>query len=188
MLRIVGGKLSGRKIEPPASLTTRPMMDRVREALFNILVHRDWGSEIGELFIEETRVLDAFCGTGALAFEAISRGAGLATLFDKDRNAVEVASKNAASLKIKDNCVIQLIDTLAPPRAAKPCKLVFLAPPYRKNLILPAVESLRQAGWIAPHAVVVVETARKEELSVAEGFALVQQRTYGDTALHFWMR
>jgi 16S rRNA (guanine966-N2)-methyltransferase len=187
-MRIVGGTLSGRRIEPPLSRVTRPMMDRVRESLFNVLAHRDWGSEIGDLFAASTHVLDAFCGTGALAFEALSRGAVEATLFDKDRQALDIATKNAATLGLKHRCAIQMADALAPPRAGKPCRLVFLAPPYRKELIPPAFVALDQAGWIARHAVIVAETARKEELPVPEGLALQLQRFYGDTGLHFITR
>jgi 16S rRNA (guanine966-N2)-methyltransferase len=187
-MRIVGGALSGRKIEPPLSRTTRPMMDRVREALFNILAHRDWGQEIGDLFGKKIHVLDAFCGTGALAFEALSRGAGHATLFDKDVQALSVAQKNAAAFGLMGRCVIQPADALLPPRANESCRLVFLAPPYRKGLIPPALAALDQAGWIAPHAVLVAETGRKEELPAADGFILILRRFYGDTALHFFVR
>src|SRR5580698_6243630 len=125
-MRITGETLSGRKIEPPLSLTTRPMMDRVRQALFNILAHHDWGKEVGDV-LSSTQVLDAFCGTGALAFEAISYGAARATLFDTSRPALDVANKNAAALGIKKQCVILQADATEPARAKDPCKLVFLA-------------------------------------------------------------
>jgi len=187
-MRIVGGALSGRKIEPPLSRVTRPMMDRIREALFNIIAHRDWGKEIGEIFSENTHVLDAFCGTGALAFEALSWGAGTATLFDKDHNALEIATKNAASLSLQKRCVIQMTDALTPPRAGKPCKLVFLAPPYHKELIPPSLAALDTAGWIAPQALIVVETARKEDAGIEPPFNLVLERFYSDTGLHFYVR
>jgi len=187
-MRIVGGTLSGRKIEPPLSLVTRPMMDRVRESLFNVLAHRDWGPELGDLFEAEINVLDAFCGTGALAFESLSRGAAQATLFDKDQQALMIAKKNAATLGLTSRCNILMGDATQPPRATKQCALVFLAPPYRKGLIPPALAALDQAGWIAKHAVIVAETAKKEELPALEGFPLLLQRFYGDTGLHFMAR
>lgn len=186
-MRIVGGSLSGRKIEPPTSRATRPMMDRVRQALFNILEHHDWSKGIGDLFFE-TEVLDAFCGTGALAFEAISRGAKHATLFDTSRPALVVTKKNAVTLGIEKQCAILEGDALAPRPAKKPCKLVFLAPPYRKNFIPPAMLALNKAGWIAPHALIAAETAKKEALEIPEGFTLLFSRYYGDTALHFITR
>jgi 16S rRNA (guanine966-N2)-methyltransferase len=186
-MRITGGILAGRKIEPPLSRTTRPMMDRIRQALFNILAHHDWGREIGNVFAE-THVLDAFCGTGALAFEAISYGAAHATLFDKDRNALDVATKNAASLGIKNQCDIRLGDATQPARATKPCKLVFLAPPYRKGLIPPALVALDKMGWIAKNPLVLAETAKKEALEIQEDFQILLSRYYADTALHFVTR
>ncbi len=186
-MRIVGGTLSGRKIEPPLSLTTRPMMDRIRQALFNILEHHDWGNDIGDV-LHTTHVLDAFCGTGALAFESLSRGAAHATLFDKDREALTIAGKNAETLGVKKSCAILAANTLQPPAATVSCKLVFLAPPYRKNLIPPALQALDKAGWIMPHALIVAETAKKETLELPSGYDICFTRTYGDTALHFVTR
>ena len=187
-MRIVGGSLSGRKIEPPLSLTTRPMIDRVRESLFNILAHRDWGKAIGDLFENDFRALDAFCGTGALAFEAISRGAAQATLFDKDAQALQVARHNAEHLGVAGQCQILAADATQPPQAPAPGQLVFLAPPYNKNLIPPAFAALDAAGWIAPHAVIVAETARKEPLAPLPGCEVVVARTYGAATLHFLKR
>lgn len=187
-MRIVGGALSGRKIEPPLSLVTRPMMDRVREALFNILAHREWGKDIGDLFVEDICVLDAFCGTGALALEALSWGAGKATLFDRDAQALKIARQNAGTLGLSDRCQILAVDSTEPPQAQGACKLVFLAPPYRKGLIPPAFSALDSAGWIAPHAVIIAETAKKEAFAPVEGCEVVVSRNYGDTALHFLKR
>lgn len=183
-MRIVGGTLSGRKITPPLSLVTRPMMDRIRQALFNILAHHDWGKDIGNI-LEGTHVLDAFCGTGALAFEALSWGATHATLFDRDRQALQITTKNAEHLVLRDRCQITLCDTLIPPRAPHACQLIFLAPPYRKNLIPPSMLSLRQAGWMKKHTLIVAETAKKEPLEIPQGFSLLLSRFYGDTGLHF---
>jgi 16S rRNA (guanine966-N2)-methyltransferase len=165
------------------------MMDRVREALFNILAHRDWGKAIGELFEEETHALDAFCGTGALAFEALSWGVGFATLLDKDAQALNTTRHNATSLGIASKCRILSADATQPPvNSAAPHKLVFLAPPYRKNLIPPSFLALDAAGWIASRALIVVETAKNEHLENLPGCAIVLSRFYGDTGLHFFSR
>lgn len=186
-MRITGGILAGRKIEPPLSLTTRPMMDRVRQALFNILQHHDWGNEIGKV-LDHTYILDAFCGTGALAYEALSHGATHATLFDRDRQALQIATQNATALGVKEHCDIVATDTLHPPKAHQKCRLVFLAPPYRKNLIPAALTALDRAGWVAPNALILAETAKKEALQLPEGFAILLSRFYGEPALHFIAR
>lgn len=187
-MRIVGGSLSGRKIAPPLSRTTRPMMDRVREALFNILAHHEWGKDIGDLFEEDVDVLDAFCGTGALAFEALSWGAGRATLFDKDVEALAVARQNAVSLELTDRCTILSGDSTRPPKAFRTHKLVFFSPPYRKGLIPPSFRALDAAGWIAPHAVIVAETARNEAFDPLPGCTLAVCRKYGEAVLHIMTR
>ena len=162
------------------------MMDRVREALFNILAHRDWG--VAGDVLDGTRVLDAFCGTGALAFEALSWGAAQATLFDLASEALKIARKNAESLGLKERADMRLGDALAPPQAVTACQLIFLAPPYRKNLIPPALSAFEKAGWIAPHALIVAETARDETLVLPEGYPVVLERSYADTTLRFAVR
>jgi 16S rRNA (guanine966-N2)-methyltransferase len=185
-MRIIGGKLSGQTIAAPAGRTTRPMLDRIRQALFNIIEHHDWEG-LGDPLLGVS-VLDAFCGTGALAFEALSRGAARATLFDKDRDALNVAKKNAAKLGVASLCHIAGIDTLHPPKAVYACALVFVAPPYRKHLIAPSLAALDDAGWIAENALVVAETAKKEPLELPDNFMPLFSRAYADTALHFVQR
>jgi 16S rRNA (guanine966-N2)-methyltransferase len=163
------------------------MMDRIREALFNILAHHDWGRPIGDV-LKDTHVLDAFCGTGALALEALSRGAAFATLFDKDAQALRVAQHNAQQLGLTERCRISSADALQPPKAAQACRLIFLAPPYRKGLIPPALAALDQAGWIDRHALIMAETAKREELEIPAGFTSFSSRSYSDTMLHFFGR
>jgi len=183
-MRIIGGTLSGRKLKAPAGRTTRPMTDRVREALFNVLAHHDWGEKIGNL-LDGTRVLDAFCGTGALSFEALSRGAAHAVLFDKDRQALLAAKENAAALGLEKSCKIMPGDALRPPRPDAPCQLIFLAPPYRKDLVLPALLAFEKAGWIAPNALIVIEVSKKETLALPEKYEVLVTKKYGDTVVHF---
>ncbi|HUY67764.1 MAG TPA: 16S rRNA (guanine(966)-N(2))-methyltransferase RsmD [Alphaproteobacteria bacterium] len=182
-MRIIGGKLSGRTITAPRGTATRPTQDRLREALFDIITHRDWDG-IGDPLTGAT-VLDAFCGTGALAFEALSRGASHAVLFDQDRNALRTAKENAAKLGLAKVCQIVNVDARHPPKVTGACRLVFLDPPYGKNLIAPALSALDEAGWIAKDALIIAETAKKEILELPENFAPFFSRFYGDTGLHF---
>lgn len=183
-MRIIGGRLSGRKIVAPGGRTTRPMQDRVREGMFNILAHHDWGERIGNPF-DGARVMDAFCGTGALAFESLSRGAAFATLFDKDRQALRAAKENAAVLGLQKLCRIVPADATAPPKAEAACGLVFLAPPYRKGLVVPALSALDKAGWIDENALIVIETAKNEKLELQEKYSVLAERVYGDTSIIF---
>lgn len=187
MMRITGGALVGRRIEPPVSSVTRPMRDRVRQALFNILAHHDWGDDIGDV-LRNANVLDAFCGTGALALESLSWGARHATLFDKDRDALTIARGNAQSLGVMGQTTILAADTLLPPKASEACDLIFLAPPYRMGLIPPALIALDQAGWFSEHPLILVETAKNEELPLPDGFIKLFDRGYGETILTFIAR
>lgn len=181
-MRIIGGELSGRRIEAPEGQTTRPMSDRVRGALFNILEHHEWD----EFVLDGAQVLDMFCGTGALAFEALSRGAAHATLFDMDEAALRTARDNAAALGLAGRCGIIRADATRPPRnAGQPCNLVFVAPPYRKGLVRPAIEAAKKAGWLNISALLIIEVAKHEKLEVPEGLTIELSRTHGDTTLHF---
>jgi len=186
-MRIIGGKLSGRTIEAPEGKTTRPMLDRIRQAVFNIIEHHDWGKTVGNP-LTGVNVMDAFCGTGALAFESLSRGAKQATAFENDRNALNVATKNAEKLGLQKICQIISADTLHPPKASYECRLVFIAPPYRKGLIVPALAALDMQKWIAANALIIAETARKEALEMPAHFVAVLSRAYADTAVHFVTR
>lgn len=179
-MRIVGGTLAGRTLNAPDGMTTRPTTDRVRESLFNILIHRDWdGWEL-----DGATALDAFAGSGALAFEALSRGASRATFFDTSRAALDCITANAKALGLADRVTIRQADALKPPKAPAPCTLIFLDPPYRKQMIPPALVALREAGWIAQGALIVAETAKSETLALPEGFTGRDSRTYGDSTLH----
>jgi len=181
-MRITGGNKRRHGLKAPAGWNTRPTSDRVREALFNILMHHDFGPVVGDP-LANARVLDAFCGTGALAFEALSRGAASATLFDIDRVAVTVAQDNAAALGFAAQCAVQRADAAKPPRAGLPCNLLFLDPPYRKNLAPKALLALDETGWLAPVCVIVIETAKDEALSLPERYAPLLHRVWGDTAI-----
>ncbi|MDD3288555.1 MAG: 16S rRNA (guanine(966)-N(2))-methyltransferase RsmD [Alphaproteobacteria bacterium] len=186
-MRITGGILSGRKLEAPEGASTRPTSDRVREAIFNILAHRDWGDHISDAF-EGVHALDAFCGTGAFALESLSYGAKQATLFDIDRKALSFARVNAEKLGLLDRCAIMPVDATHPPAAKSPCQLIFLDPPYRKNLVPLALKALDEAGWIAPHALIVAETGKSEKIPWPDSFTEILNRAYGDTAVCFLVK
>jgi 16S rRNA (guanine966-N2)-methyltransferase len=182
-MRITGGTLLGRTLRAPTGRATRPTSDRVREALFNILGHHDWGEDVLNPLLGAT-VLDAFGGTGALALESLSRGAQQATIFDTDRDALRAANANVESLQLGNVCFVKQANALRPPMG-RPCTLVFLDPPYRKGLVIPALQALATANWIAEGALLVIETAKGETSDPVLGVAPIIDRTYGDTTLTF---
>lgn len=177
-MRIVAGTHKGRTIAAPEGRDIRPTSDRVRESLFNILEHRGWGSG-GQSLLPGARVLDAFCGTGALGLEALSRGAAHATFMDNARAALALCRENVRKFAETARADILQGDCLHPVRPRQPCSIVFLDPPYDEGLAVPALEALAAAGWIAVDALCVVETAAKDVLAPPPGFETLDGRRYG---------
>lgn len=179
-MRIVAGVWRGRALIAPAGQATRPTADRVRQALFDMLLHAPWG---GRDVVEGARVLDAFAGTGAFGLEALSRGAAHATFMEQDRAALAALRGNVAACRAEDRALVLGVDVLRAP-AGKPCGLVFLDPPYGHELVPRAMDRLRTAGWIAPGALVVVETGCDE--AMPELGELLAERTHGAARLRVW--
>ncbi len=182
-MRIVGGAWRGRRLVSPAGTGTRPTSDRARQALFDMLMHAPWA---GRSVIEDAHVLDVFAGTGALALEALSRGAARATFFEQDRAALRALRANVAACGAEACCTLWERDALLPPRAAGDagCGLVFLDPPYGLGLVPKALAALAAKGWIAPDALVVAETGRGE-VAPTDG-SLLAERVYGTARISVW--
>ena len=181
-MRIVAGKHRGLSLAAPKDDRVRPTSDRVREALFNVLAHNDFG--IG-FELEGARVLDLFAGTGALGLEALSRGAKYVLFVDDHAESRALVRRNVEAAHATGATKIWRRDATGlsemPANAGGPFDLVFLDPPYRKGLVALALASARDGGWLAAKALIVAEMAADEALAVPEGFALEDERTYGDT-------
>lgn len=183
-MRIVAGKHRGRRIEVPPGAAIRPTSDHTRQALFNILAHAPWAEAP---VLDGVRVLDVFCGSGALGLEALSRGAATVAFLDAAPAALECARRNAAALgEAPPRVDFVRADALKPPPARHPAALAFLDPPYAKGLIEPALEALRAAGWLAPGAVIVAESDARDAVSLPAGFESLDERAYGHTAVRIW--
>jgi 16S rRNA (guanine(966)-N(2))-methyltransferase RsmD len=177
-VRIIGGLLGGRRLRAPRGAATRPTADRVRQAIFNIL-----GA------VDGARVLDLFAGTGALAHEALSRGAAAAVLVDVAAEAVRCARDNAAELGHAGR--VRIVRGAVGPslaRLAGPFELVFLDPPYADAaaVAVPALAAL--PPLLAPGARVVVEHDRRSAPPDEVGaLALEDRRRYGDIEVSFYV-
>lgn len=183
-MRIVGGRHRGRRLVAPAGRDTRPTTDRTRESIFNILAHADWGPD-GADPVEGAVLVDAFCGTGALGLEALSRGAAQGSFLDMGRAALDAVRANIAELGEGERAVVLRADATRPPAPRRPCTLAFLDPPYGQDLAPRAMEGLAKAGWLAPGAVLVVEVGDRDPLPPTPGFASLDERRYGDTRVVF---
>ncbi len=179
-VRIVAGTWRGRALVAPPGAATRPTADRVRQALFDMLLHAAWG---GRESVEGVRALDVFAGTGAFGLEALSRGAAHATFIEHDRAALTALHANIANCRAQDRCDVLPIDALAVP-PGQAASLVFLDPPYRSDLLAHALARLRIAGRIAPGALVIAETARAKPPTTLE--PLLAERLHGAARLSIW--
>lgn len=157
-MRIISGKWRGRTLEAPAGPGTRPTADRVREALFSMLASR-----IGSF--EDLRVADLFAGSGALGFEALSRGASHAVFVENDAKAAATIRSNAEKLGIS----VQLIGSsaLALPKS-EPFDLIFADPPYAPASGTKLVSAVVNAGWLAAGGWLSVETDHKQDVEPSD--------------------
>lgn len=180
-MRIVGGTLSGRRFRGPPGDATRPTSERVREAIASALEARD--------VFEGAVVLDLFAGTGALAFEALSRGAARAVLVERDRRVAAAIARSAQELGLEARAEVVVADLEAAParwlstRAGR-FDLVFCDPPYaRTDRALEVLTALRDAGALADDATIVLEHGPRDAPVVPSGFEALRSYRYGDTAV-----
>ena len=195
-MRIIAGTLKGRTIRTPEGSNTRPTSDRARESLFNVLAHADWAPGL-----EGARVIDAFAGSGALGFEAISRGAAFCLFVETEAAARGCIRDNVEAFQLFGNTRIhrRSATDLGPKPAGLGAlfDLVFMDPPYRIiSDELPALGRLLAAlatrgGYLVlESASAAPATAYDDVLRSASdrSFALVKQRAYGDTMITLWER
>jgi len=187
-MRIIGGQFRRRVLTTPKGKITRPMTDRVRENLFNLL---------GPDACADAVVLDLFCGSGPLGLEALSRGAAACTFVDADRAAAAAVAGNCERLGIEDHVRIERRDALRPgewiaPPAGRPYTLIFVDPPYKipadeqgRRRLAHMARRLADLGCVAPGAVAMLRAERGTDPGTPwDGFDLLQSRTYGTTTLH----
>lgn len=178
-MRIIGGTRRGLKLaevgEGDAAAHLRPTSDRVREAIFNLLINGTHGN-----LVAGVRVLDLFAGTGALGLEALSRGAAEVTFVDDGARAQALLKANIAKMRVEGETRILRHDAVRlPPNAAAPFTLIFMDPPYGKGLGEQALAAAQKGGWLAPGATIVWEESAAP--APPDGFIPLDQRRYGDT-------
>jgi 16S rRNA (guanine966-N2)-methyltransferase len=170
-VRIIGGEWGGRRLDFPDAQGLRPTSDRVRETLFNWLQYE----------IHGCRVLDAFAGSGALGFEAASRGAREVVMLERARKVADTLQKNATELHA-DNVRLLTVDALDYlSQADEPFDLVFLDPPFGQGLIEPILALLDSRGLLKPDAKIYIEFEASLSMpTLPEGWELVRDRIAGD--------
>ena len=177
MLRIIGGKYKGKKLFAVDDTSIRPTKEMAKEAIFNSLNSGKYLNEDLNILIN-SKVLDVFSGSGALALEAISRGASHACLIEINPAHVNIARKNIAALGIADRVHMMQEDALNLPLAKESFDIIFLDPPYNKNFLFPALKRLKEKKWISSKAIIICECSKNEILEEIEGLKLLEERIY----------
>ena len=176
-MRIIAGSARGRTLQSPKTREIRPTRDRVRESIFSILGP-----------VDEMVVLDGFAGSGALGLEALSRGARKAYFFDPSREAIETIRENIERVRVPDRALVKRCRFHQGIESSidEPCDLVFLDPPYGKELGQAALEALLRAPeTLSQHALIVWEMGSDEEAQPPRGFQCVDERIYGSSRILF---
>ncbi|MBE5767709.1 MAG: 16S rRNA (guanine(966)-N(2))-methyltransferase RsmD [Clostridiales bacterium] len=183
-MRIISGEARGRTLFAPNGQDTRPTSDKIRGSLFNIL----------NGCIEDAEVLDLFGGTGALALEALSRGAARAVISDSSRAAVECIRRNAENVlkdSLKERALILKTDyrSAITNVAGRRFDLVFLDPPYRMlETYADAISRLERQGSLSSDAIIIAERRHDALVEYPEEFEIYDTRVYGETAIDFLRR
>lgn len=180
-MRIISGQLGGRRLATAEGDGLRPAMARTREALFSMLASRN-------IEVENCQVLDLFAGCGSLGFECLSRGAPLAWFVDNGAGALASLRKNmeqfelAGRTRIINNNVLRFLSKAV----NQPFDLVFIDPPYRRDLVPATLDLLQKRDWLKPGAVIVAETEQEFEPRLVSGFPPTINRLFGQTRLFAW--
>ncbi|MGN0148803.1 MAG: 16S rRNA (guanine(966)-N(2))-methyltransferase RsmD [Clostridia bacterium] len=171
-MRIISGIRRGHKLIEFEGEDIRPTTDRVKESIFNII----------QSYVPDAAVLDMFCGSGALSFEALSRGAKKAVCIDLDKRSVAVIKRNAEALKFTDKCEIiniSCFDYMA--RAKEKFDIIFLDPPYNKGFIEPVLKGIVEHNLLEKEGIIVLESDNTDYHEEIPGLKLLKQRRYGRT-------
>lgn len=183
-MRIVAGKLKGRAIVAPEGMGTRPTSDRTRQAIFNVLEHAAWAEPL-----HGARVMDLFAGSGALGFEALSRGADFALFVETDEDARGAIRDNAdayglmGATRVHRRSAVDL--GVRPGSDGEAFDLAFLDPPYGKGLGEQALARLIEGNWLKPGAIVVFERGSDEPEIETPGYERLDARDYGAARVLF---
>ncbi|MGI5873882.1 MAG: 16S rRNA (guanine(966)-N(2))-methyltransferase RsmD [Bacillota bacterium] len=174
-MRIIGGSDRGRKLSAPEGVHTRPTLDKVRGAIFNVLFD-----------VSGSEVLDLFGGSGAMGFEALSRGAAKAVIVENDRAAFRVIEKNKDSLSYGDRADLRFADFRRALRGGERFDIIFLDPPYRGALLEEALAMIEKENRLKEGGVIVAETDLDKETAWSSfSYRIVKEKRYGKTRIIF---
>ncbi|MGL5149983.1 MAG: 16S rRNA (guanine(966)-N(2))-methyltransferase RsmD [Clostridium sp.] len=180
-MRIIAGKAKGRKLIPPATMETRPTLDRVKEAMFSMI----------QGYLMDAVVIDVFAGTGSLGLEAASRGAKEVYLVDKSTTTFPLLKQNVENLKFQDCCFPLNKDSYDVLRMLGEkdikCDVIFIDPPYCKEMIPEAIKLINELKILADDGIIVTKIDSIEEIYEGYGnIKLTKSKKYGNTTVCFY--
>ncbi|MDX1924570.1 MAG: RsmD family RNA methyltransferase [Rickettsiaceae bacterium] len=180
MIKIISGKHKGRMIPTDSVARYRPSTGKFREALFSILSSGEYGAKN---ILQNAEMLDLYCGTGSLSFEALSRGVPSVTLVDTEELYLNKARIFAEKIGEAANVNILRCSAINLPRANKQYNLIVMDPPYGKNLVGKTLKSLVAGGWIDDAALIAIETESRENFALEQNMEILLVKKYGNTNL-----
>lgn len=179
-MRVIAGSLKGRKLRSPADDSVRPTSDKVKEAVFSMLMP----------YLSDSIVIDLFAGSGGLGLEALSRGAKRAYFVDKDRRSIALVRDNVKHCGVEDQSVIMCSDhASAINRIHEKADIVFLDPPYNAGLMTDCIKLLSASGTVPEGGLLIAEHSRDEVLpEQIAGFVMIKEKRYGKTIVSVYER
>ncbi|MBR1969266.1 MAG: 16S rRNA (guanine(966)-N(2))-methyltransferase RsmD [Clostridia bacterium] len=174
-MRIISGKVRGLKLKTPAGEDTRPTLDRVKEAVFSMILP----------FIIDSKVLDLFAGSGALGIESLSRGALSAVFVDSSADAIDCINSNVNSARFGSVSLVKKVDSISFLKENKECfDIIFLDPPYQKNMYTKSLEGILTNNALSNEGIVVVEYDNSlVELTIPDEFIILKEKKYGKVGI-----
>ncbi|MDO8527059.1 MAG: 16S rRNA (guanine(966)-N(2))-methyltransferase RsmD [Deltaproteobacteria bacterium] len=180
-MRVIAGTAKGRRLATPKSHAIRPVLDQVKESIFNILFN-----------VEGLHILDLFAGTGAMGIEGLSRGGADAVFVDSSKEASRLIKKNlemcgfAHCSKVLEMTAVKAVAILE--KQGRPFDLIFVDPPYEQHFIKKTMEKLSRSNLLNENTIIVSEHHPKEPIPPIEGLILTDERKYGQTVVSFLCR
>ena len=183
-MRIIGGKLRGKKILAPTNKSTRPLRDLVRESIFNIIEH----SKNEFVNLNRAKVLDLFSGTGSFGIECISRGAEKVIFFENYTNSIKVLKKNLDLLKLNKHSKIIEKDTYNISQSQlnlKKFDLIFLDPPFKDNKINQLIEKIKKMKITSKDSLIIIHRNKKIAENISKNLIISKEKNYGLSKIIF---
>ncbi|GHF17096.1 DNA methyltransferase [Kordiimonas sediminis] len=182
MTRIIAGKNRGRKLIVPTGQDIRPTTDRMRERVFSMVMHARYPDLYG------AKVADLFAGTGAMGLEALSRGADHVTFVEKSSESLKCLESNIKALDAAPSSTVLRTRATSLPPASEPFDIIFMDPPYRRDLVTPTLEHLLEQNWIGDATLIICELATDDTSDIPAPLTIIDERAQGQQRMLFLQR